>query len=150
MRSIILKQFYRSKRMFFASFLESLWNMITRFFHRTIQPITPRKRPVSEINRTAASSLLQEKPSRANCSTRLCCLVSSWPLNSRSLESMKRPPYSLLLALQNARRTGRMSERDNCFPFLRKVNGPLVEITLQFRRLMEAAISGVAVCRTTT
>lgn len=59
------------------------------------------------------------------------------------LESMKRPPYSLLLALRNARCTGRMSERGNCFPFLRKVNGSL-EITLQFRRLMEATMPGVA------
>ncbi|EGI57125.1 hypothetical protein G5I_14595 [Acromyrmex echinatior] len=37
-----------------------------------------------------------------------------------------------------------MSERGNCFPFLRKVNGPLIEIMLQFRRLMEAAMPGVA------
>lgn len=65
-------------------------------------------------------------------------------IKPRLLESMKRPPYSPLLALRNARRTGRMSERGNCFPFLRKVNGPFVEITLQFRRLMEAAMPGVA------
>lgn len=42
---------------------------------------------------------------------------------------MKRPSYSLHLAPPNVRRAGRMSEQSNCFPFLRKVNGPLIEHT---------------------
>lgn len=40
------------------------------------------------------------------------------------------------LALRNARHAGRMSERGNCFPFLRKVNGSRSRPE-QFRRLME-------------
>lgn len=121
---------------------KSLWNIIACLFQRTIHPITSRKRPVNEINRECCVVVPRKNP-LANCGTRLYCLVSPWPLKQHSLESMKRPPYSLLLALRNARCTGRMSERGNCFPFLRKVNGPL-EITLQFRRLMEATMPGVA------
>lgn len=44
-----------------------------------------------------------------------------------ALESMKTPsllPSFPSLALRNAKHARRMSERGNCFPFLRKVNGP--------------------------
>lgn len=99
-----------------------------------------RKRPVNEINRECRCS--KEKPSRE---LQHAVVLSRFTVTIKLHlpESMKRPPYSLLLALRNARCTGRMSERGNCFPFLRKVNGPL-EITLQFRRLMEATMPGVA------
>lgn len=114
------------------------------FFKKRFSQLRHGSDQLTKLIESVTSSLFPGKNSHELCDTQLFHLVSSWPLNRTLLKSMKRPPYSLLLALRNARRTGRMSERGNCFPFLRKVNGPL-EIMLQFRRLMEAAMPGVAV-----
>lgn len=95
---------------------------------RTVRQLPVRRKlPVSEINRTSRSL---GKTAAANYAHLRASRAPARPLSASS-ESMKPGPPLLPAAAAAAVSSHfpvyavRMSERGNCFPFLRKVNGHL-------------------------